>query len=52
MIELHELSRSVSMGGRELVILHMFAKKTRTMPWHEIAVAERRRRDWLRREVG
>jgi len=37
--------------GRDLVILHLFAKKTRAMPRHEIAVAERRRRDWLRREV-
>jgi len=36
--------------GRELVILHMFAKKTRAMPQHEIEIAERRRRDWLRRE--
>jgi len=36
--------------GRELVVLHMFAKKTRAMPQHEIEVAERRRREWLRRE--
>jgi len=36
--------------GRELVILHVFAKKTRTMPQREIQIAERRRRDWLRRE--
>ena len=36
--------------GRELVLLHMFAKKTRAMPRHEIALAERRRKDWLRRE--
>jgi len=36
--------------GRELVILHLFAKKTRAMPRHEIEIAERRRRDWLRRE--
>ena len=36
--------------GRELVILHMFAKKTRAMPRHEIGIAERRRKDWLRRE--
>jgi phage-related protein len=36
--------------GRELVLLHMFAKKTRAMPRREIALAERRRKDWLRRE--
>ena len=36
--------------GRELVILHMFAKKTRAMPQHEIEIAERRRKNWLRRE--
>ena len=31
----------------ELVILHMFAKKTRALPRREIETAERRRRDWL-----
>jgi len=36
--------------GRELVLLHIFAKKTRAMPRHEIALAERRRKDWVRRE--
>ena len=36
--------------GRELVILHLFAKKTRAMPQHEIEIAERRRKHWLRRE--
>jgi phage-related protein len=36
--------------GRELVLLHIFAKKTRAMPRHEIALAQRRRKDWLRRE--
>jgi phage-related protein len=36
--------------GPELVILHMFAKKTRAMPQHEIEIAKRRRKDWLRRE--
>ena len=36
--------------GRELVILHMFAKKTRALPQHEIEIAKRRRKDWLRRE--
>lgn len=36
--------------GRELIILHIFAKKTRAMPQREIRIAERRRRDWLARE--
>ncbi len=36
--------------GREVVVLHLFAKKTRTVPQHEIEIAERRRRDWLDRE--
>jgi len=36
--------------GTELVILHMFAKKTRALPRREIETAERRRRDWLRGE--
>jgi len=36
--------------GRELVILHMFAKKTRALPQREIETAERRRRDWLHGE--
>jgi phage-related protein len=36
---------------KELVILHIFAKKTRMMPRREIAIAKRRRTDWLRREV-
>ena len=36
--------------GTELVILHMFAKKTRALPQREIETAERRRRDWLHGE--
>ncbi len=36
--------------GRELVLLHIFVKKTRAMPRHEIEIAEARRQDWLRRE--
>jgi len=36
--------------GRELVILHVFAKKTRALPQREIETAERRRRDWLQGE--
>jgi phage-related protein len=35
---------------RELVILHIFAKKTRAIPRREIETAERRWRDWLHRE--
>jgi phage-related protein len=36
--------------GKELVVLHMFAKKTRAIPRREIEIAKRRRTDWLRRE--
>ena len=36
--------------GTELVILHIFAKKTRALPRREIETAERRRRDWLHGE--
>jgi phage-related protein len=36
--------------GEELVLLHIFAKKTRAMPRREIGIAERRRKDWLSRE--
>jgi len=36
--------------GREIVLLHIFAKKTRTIPRQELETAERRRKDWLRRE--
>jgi phage-related protein len=38
--------------GSEIVLLHMFVKKTRAAPQHETALAERRRRDCLRREGG
>ena len=37
--------------GEELVLLHIFVKKTRAMPRREIEIAERRRTDWLSREV-
>jgi phage-related protein len=36
--------------GMELVILHVFAKKTRALPRREIETAEHRRRDWLHGE--
>lgn len=39
-----------SSQGQQLVLLHLFAKKTRAMPRREIELAERRRADWLRRE--
>jgi len=38
--------------GRKLVIVHLFAKKTRAMPHREIEIAEDRRSDWVRREGG
>jgi|WetSurMetagenome_2_1015567.scaffolds.fasta_scaffold53413_2 phage-related protein len=38
--------------GRELIILHMFAKKTKAIPRKEKDIAERRRLDWLRRMEG
>ena len=39
-----------SQVGAELVLLHVFTKKSPAMPRYEIELAERRRRDWLRRE--